>query len=286
VPEFREALGQDSEFWEKCARHTNKQTTRAIQSIYLCDDCAMKLTAESFNNRPPIHHGDTLYGYCGLCNDLKDVTCRFWFVCPICWNVIVAYQKGFVSAKSVHAYWECQIKPHFPELTLLEKEEIYLSAFSRAGKTKKQAATTLEILDFLVVENRPPELAPLFHIELKSGPGAIEQMREFQLDINDSNDIIGTVNNTKLPAYIFHVQLQHKYLPPTRSTEAIGMWCTDIFTLLENKLAERARRGEDKNAGYYSPRAFRPISEFVEQIRSKRYQKLAQKVIDEPLALS
>ncbi len=286
MPEFREVLPQDSEFWEKCARHTNKQTTRMIQAIYLCDECAIRLTAKSFNDRPPIYHGETIEGYCSLCNDLKPVTCRFWFVCPICWNVVVAYQKGFVAAKSVHAYWESRIRPQFPNLTLLEKEEIYLAAFSRAARTKKQSAAALEILDFLVSENQPLEPTPLFHIELKSGPGAIGEMREFQLDINDSNDIIGTVNNTKLPAYIFHVKLDHKYMPPTRATEATGMWYTDIFTLLEHKLAQRARRGEDKDAGYYAPTAFKPIDDFIEEIRSKRYQRLARRVLDEPLKLS
>lgn len=283
---FRDVLLQESEFWEKCARHTNKQTTRMIQAIYLCDDCARKLTTSCFNNRPPIYHGETIEGYCGLCNGLKAVTCRFWFVCPICWNVIVAYQKGFVAAKAVHAYWESRIRPHFPNLTLLEKEEIYLAAFSRTGKTKKEAAASLEILDFLVLESGPSNPNPLFHIELKSGPGAIGEMREFQLDINDSNDIIGTVNNTKIPAYIFHVKLEHKYLPPTRSTEATGMWYTDIFTLLSHKLAQRARRGEDKDAGYYAPAAFNPIDDFIEEIRSKRYEQLTRKVLGEPLSLS
>ena len=41
---------------------------------------------------------------------------------------------------------------------------------------------------------------PIFHVELKTGPGAIDTMKEFQLDVNDSNDIAGAVNHTRLPA--------------------------------------------------------------------------------------
>ena len=51
---FRDVLPQESEFWEACARHTNRQTARTIQAIYLCDDCAIRLTKEGFNDRPPI----------------------------------------------------------------------------------------------------------------------------------------------------------------------------------------------------------------------------------------
>lgn len=240
----RDVLPRESEFWEACARHTTRQTARTLQTGYYCDECAERLTHEAFNDRPPIHHGPELEGFCGLCNERKLVAPRQRFVCSICWNVVIAFQKSIVASRAVHEYWRTTVTPEFPHFILLEKEEVYLSAFSRKGKTKRQAAETLSVLDFLVEERPPEEGKSLFLIELKSGPGAMDQMREFQLDINDSNDIIGAANNTGLPVYIFHVQTEYEYDPPTRAAVARGIWWTDIFTLLSKQNAVRARRGK------------------------------------------
>jgi hypothetical protein len=144
----------------------------------------------------------------------------------------------------------------------------------------------LSVLDFLVEERPPEEGKPLFQIELKSGPGAIDQMREFQLDINDSNDIIGACNNTGLPAYIFHVQTEYQYDPPTRAAVARGIWWTDISTLVSNQRAVRARRGEDKKAGYYSPSAFKLIELFLDELRSERYLELQEQLKSHLLTLT
>jgi len=283
---FRDVLPQESEFWEACARHTNRQTARTIQAIYLCDDCAIRLTKEGFNDRPPIYHGETIEGFCGLCNAGKNVTLRFWFACVYCWNVVVAYQKGFVASQSVHDYWARSVTPLFPHLKLTETGKIYISPYARSPRTKKAAATGLKELDFVVANVEGDQETPLFHIELKAGPGSIQEMLEFQLDINDSNDIIGCANNTKLPCYIFQEQLAHRYAPPTRATVAIGTWWTDIFTLLENQVAVRGRRGEEKEAGYYSPRAFKPIETFADELRERRYTRLKERLEKEPLTLT
>lgn len=278
MPEYKDTLRRDSEFWEACARHTTRQTARTLQTGYYCDECSRRLTREAFNNRPPVYHGPGLKGTCGLCNAYTVVAPRQWFVCGICWNVVLAYQKSIVASQAVHDYWMRNITPKFTNMFLLEKEEVYLSAFARKSKTKKQAAQTLSVLDFWVEERPPQEGQPLFHIELKSGPGAIDEMSEFQLDINDSNDIIGAAKNTGLPVYIFHVQTAFRYDPPTRSCVPLGMWWTDVFTLMEHQRAVRTRRGEDKKAGYYSPDAFKPIDAFPQELSSRRYLKLQKRL--------
>jgi hypothetical protein len=111
-------------------------------------------------------------------------------------------------------------------------------------------------------------------------------MREFQLDINDSDDIIGAANNTGLPVYVFHVQTAFEYEPPTRSSVVRGIWWTDIFTLIEHRLAVRARRGEDKDAGYYSPSAFKTINTFLQELEEKKYISLKARLKKTPLLLS
>jgi len=238
------------------------------------------------SSRPPLYHGETIEGYCGLCNKLQPVTMRQYFVCPFCWNVLVAYQKSFVACTAVHDYWKACVTPAIPTFRLTETEVPYLSSYTRKGKTKKLAAADLEFLDFVIEEQKGDVYKALFHIELKSGPGSIDEMREFQLDINDSNDIIGAVLKTTLPAYIFHVQLDHEYRPPTRRTVYRGVWFTDIFTLLENRISIKTRRGEDKQAGYYSPHAFRPISEFIEVLKAQHYKNLQKLVADQTLQMS
>jgi hypothetical protein len=283
---YRDVLPQDSQFWEKCARHTSPQTARTMQSLYLCDPCAIRICKEAMNNRPPVYHGETIEGYCGLCNKLQQVTMRQYFVCPFCWNVLVAYQKSFVACEAVHYYWKEFFAPQFTNLAITETEVPYCSPYARKGKTKKLAAADLKDLDFIVHERGEP----LFHIELKAGPGSIDEMiangSEWQLDINDSNDIIGAVNKTCIPAYIFHAQLGHEYRPPTRRTVWEAMWFTDIFTLLENRLSVKSRRDEQKAAGYYRPSAFRRIEFFPEALEAKHYLELQKLVDDQKLEMT
>lgn len=277
MPAFTETLPRTSDFWEACARHTARQTCRTVQHIYLCDPCARRLTEKAFNNRPPIYHGETVAGYCGLCNQRTEVTLRLWFACGICWNVIIAYQKSFVASEAVLTFWRQTVQPQFPNLLCEEREVVQLTSFARRAKTKKQLAAELALLDFLVSEIVPAP-KPVFHIELKTGPGSIDEMTEFQLDVNDSNDIIGAVMNTGLPAYIFHSQVVHEYEPPTRYSVARGMWFTDIWTLKANQKATRQRQGENKKAGYYRTEAFKPIGRFVEDLGARRYEELAGRI--------
>lgn len=282
---YRDVLPLDSPFYEACARHTARTTSRALQHIYLCDPCAIRLTKEAFNDRPPIYHGETVDGYCGLCNARTAVTLRQWFVCPFCWNVLGSYQKGFVGPQAVLAFWAREIQPRYPNFAIQETECVFCGPYHRGKNTKKTAAATLKILDFLVSEVRDGKESPVFHIELKAGPGSIDTMSEFQLDVNDSNDIVGAVAYTGLPAYILHVQLDYEYFPPTRRAIAKGMWWTDVVSLEANRTAVRQRRGEDKQAGYYRTAAFQPIDTFIKELETRRFEPLRRALLANPVKL-
>jgi hypothetical protein len=200
--------------------------------------------------------------------------------------VVVAYQKGFVASEALLRFWAAEIVPHLPNFALRETEPVYVSSYQRAKRSKKVAAATLADLDFLVSEvQNGQQVSPIFHIEHKAGPGSIETMSEFQLDVNDSNDIVGAVAYTKLPAYVFHTQLVHAYLPPTRRTVATGMWWTDVLRLEANRTAVRARRGDQKNAGYYKTSAFQPINTFIEELTTRRFEQLRDAVLANPIVL-
>ncbi len=282
---YREITPEASGLFETCARHTSRQTARTLQTIYLCDNCTKRLVHEAFNDRPPVYHGETMQGYCGLCSVQGDVTMRQWFVCGICWNVVLAYQKSIAATAGVHDWWGRAIAPHFRHLRLEETEPVYLSPFARSGKTKKQGAQTLSILDFLVSDISGSSPKGLFHIEQKTGPGSILEMSEFQLDVNDFNDIAGAMANTGLPAYVVHVQASQEYNFPTRKTVVRGLWWTDLFTLFAHQKRVSARRGEDKDAIYFEPSAFRSIDTFADELRRENYKDLTLKLAKTPVKL-
>lgn len=137
MPEYTEVLPRDSEFWEKCARHTAKQTSRNLAYLYLCDPCAVRLLAQALNGRPPVYHGDTVEGYCGLCNERKTVTFRQWFACPICWNVVSSYQRAIAPPLALRTFWDEKIAPAMPSFVVKETDVVFLSPFERQAKTKR-----------------------------------------------------------------------------------------------------------------------------------------------------
>lgn len=282
---YREVTSVTSGLYETCARHTARHTCRILQSAYFCDDCTVRLVQEAFNGRAPIYHGDPFQAFCGLCNHSREVTMRQWFVCGPCWNFILGYQKSVAATAGIQRWWETDVKPKVPHLTLHETEPVKLMPYARGKGTKLQKAAALEILDFIVTDDRKNPPTKLFHIEQKAGPGSIDEMSEFQLDVNDFNDIAGAMNMTKTPCYVVHVQVKHEYAPPTRMTTVSNMWWTDIFAIEQNKKRVAGRRGEDKQAIYFKPAAFKPIETFAEEVLKAGYTAQSAALAKSPIAL-
>lgn len=278
VAPYRDITPESSGEYETCARHTSRHTSRLLQSAYFCDECAKRLVSGAFNNRPPVFHGETIMGVCALCNETREVTMRQWFACGPCWSVILAYQKSIAASKAIHDWWASHVHPRYSHFALEETEPVYLSPYARADKTKIQKASSLEILDFLVSDTRTNPATKVFHIEQKTGPGSIEEMREFQLDVNDFNDVIGAMNKTGIPSYIVHVQANQAYSFPTRKAFIKDMWWTDIFTLQENQKKIAFRRDEYKRAIFYRPTAFQPIDSFLSELERGGYVALKNKM--------
>ena len=271
-------MSQASGLFETCARHTTRSTARTLQSIYVCDPCAKRLTRKAFNGRHPVFHGRSIPGFCGLCNRWRLVTQRQWFVCGPCWNIVLSYQKSIASSRAIHAWWKTKIETQFPHLKLVETEAVFLSPYMRAAQTKLQRAATITILDFQVIDTSKKYARLLFHIEQKAGPASISEMKEFQLDVNDYNDIAGTMNVTRVPAYIVHVQAGRQYAFPTSRTIAQGLWWTDIYALKRNQKRVATRRGSDKKAIYFKPAAFKSIGTFGSELADKGYLLMTRKI--------
>lgn len=280
----RPVLLPDDPFWEACARHQNRSTTRHIGHFFLCDDCTVRLTEECFSSRPPIHHGDTFSGYCVLCGEQKLLALRQWFICPICLNVVLSYPKAVVASSAVHRFWQETIAPVFPDLLLLEQDIVQIEPFIPGRRSQRVKAQSVASLDFLVCVRRGESAIPIFHIKLKTGPGSPEDMPEFQLDVNDYNDIITVVRRTNLPSYVFHIQAVQEYTLPTWRTVARGMWWTDVFMLRSGLIAVRRRRQEDKDAAYFNASVFRPFGDFVAELSERRYELHHQRLLAEGIS--
>lgn len=276
-------LQPGDQHWEKCARHQNSATTRFVANFFLCDDCSDRLQAEVFNGRPPLFEGLHVEGYCGLCNQLTATDLRQWFVCPICLNVVLSYPKGFAASRFVHDFWAREVSPTFPELVLEELDEVKLEPFVHGKRSAKTKGTVAQALDYRVVRQRGESTEPLFCIELKAGPASVSGMSEFQLDVNDFNDIASGCNSSGLPAYVFHVQINDDYLPPTRRSVAKELWWTDVWTLDASRKAVRQRRGEDKRAAYFRPSAFKDRHTFVDELAAHGYEALRERLKSRPI---
>ena len=196
-------LRPGDQHWEKCARHQNSSTTRFVANFFLCDDCSDRLQHEAFNGRSPLFEGLHVEGYCGLCNELTATDLRQWFVCPICVNVVLSYPKGFAASRYVHDFWAHEVTPRFPELVLEELDEVKLEPFVPGKRSAKKKGEVAQALDYRVGRRRGDLTEALFSIELKAGPASIAAMSEFQLDVNDFNDIANGCNGCGLPAYVF-----------------------------------------------------------------------------------
>lgn len=140
-------LTPDSKWWEKCARHKNRQGTRFVAHMFLCERCANTLQRKALNNRPPIYSGLPVRGYCGLCNERKMTKLKQWFICPICLNVILAYTKGFAASRLIRKFWATKIKPKFRHLKLKETEVIRIEPFVAGRRSSKEKAESLTVLD-------------------------------------------------------------------------------------------------------------------------------------------
>ena len=119
-------------------------------------------------------------------------------MCPICVNVVLSYPKGFAASRYVHEFWAREIKPKLPDLDLEELDEVRLEPFVPGRRSAKTKARVVQALDYRVSRRHGEVVEPLFYIELKAGPAAVAEMSEFQLDVNDFNDIANCCNGTGL----------------------------------------------------------------------------------------
>lgn len=242
-----------------CARHSEPARDAELRSYFLCDQCRSDYETLAFGSRPPEWtSGEVIEGYCGHCNELKDVRLTQWFLCGVCDRVVRSIGRSLASVRYVETRWaEAFDQPS--GLTLIEDDPAELRPRGRRSDAGRVATA-----DFRVVRDTTTVLG----LELKSGRSALpgggigNPMAQFQLDTTDCDDISAAAAGLKAPVLLIHAQVVGRAHAPTERYQGVGLWFTRPWDLLPNLVAVRRRPRETRDAAYFRTTAFRPFEEF------------------------
>lgn len=236
-----------------CVRHAKPRKDVRLRHTFVCDECADKWTDEAFDGSKSLWDGESLTGYCNLCNTKKRVRLRTWFLCDICWRVAGSIGRNHVAESAIVSWWRTQVEKDHPHLVIEQND-------ASALRPRRDTDISGEgPLDFLVRNTTTGEV--VIGIENKTGRSSIKEMSAFQLDVSDCDAILHHVRELDIPAYLIHAQVLEIWEPPTVGFAAIGLWWTDIYKLAAGFRDVRTRRDEQRGAAYFSKKAFHPIEE-------------------------
>jgi hypothetical protein len=262
------------EFWEQCARDVYHRTARTVAYLPLCTSCTRTLEVECFNRRPPFARSGSFHGFCSLCNIYQKIHLWQWFMCQTCQNVVLSYGRSRAAAQYVDNFWLSAIKPVASNFSLFETDPVKIESYRAGASSMKAKAARALIGQLQQLDFRVEELGTgnVFLIELKTGPGNPKEMKDFQLDVNDVQDISTAMEILHLPAYVFHVQIENEYRGATRRPVARNLWWADVTTFLAAESSRAERRDERKQAIYFDPSVFQAKESFVEELLERRFE--------------
>lgn len=234
-----------------CVRHLRPRKDVRLRHYFLCDGCTDQWTRGAFDGNRPLWTGESVTGYCQLCNDVKSVRLRTWFLCDICDRVAKSIGRNHVAEKAIIDFWHEHVESQHPYLQIRQND---VSSLRPRRDTDVSGEGPL---DFLVTDTRSN--AVVFGIENKTGRSAIREMSAFQLDISDCDSILHHVRELDIPCYLIHAQVLEDWRPPTMGFRAVGLWWSDIYQMAEHFRDIRTRRDEGRGAAYFSKRAFSEI---------------------------
>lgn len=245
-----------------CVRHAQTRKDVRLRHFFLCDACTKQWVDEAFGGNAPVTYGESIEGYCLLCNNVARVRLQTWFLCDICDRVARSIGRNHVAEDAILRFWAEQVQPKFADLAITQND---LSSLRPRRATDVSGEGPL---DFLVTDAKTGHAA--FGIENKTGRSSIKDMSQFQLDVSDCDSILHHVRELGIPAYIIHAQVLEIWMPPTMGFKAIGLWWSDIFRMTENFAGVKMRRMELRGAAYFKRAAFEPIDTFGDQLYDER----------------
>ncbi|HJQ00663.1 MAG TPA: hypothetical protein VJ851_03600 [Jatrophihabitans sp.] len=253
------ALAEDSYAPYECAREAEPARDAELRGYFLCDECSNAYQTLAFSGRPPEwRSGEVISGYCGHCNELKDVRLTQWYLCGVCDRVIRSIGRSLASVRYVEARW-AQAFDKSSGLVLIENDPAELRP-----RGKRSDATRVAKADFRAMR----ESATILGLELKSGRSPLPgggiggSMGQFQLDTTDCDDMCAAAVELAAPIFLLHAQVIGRAYPPTERYEGVGLWFARPWDLLPNLAAIRRRPRETRDAAYFKTTAFRPFDEF------------------------
>lgn len=253
-----------------CVRHLKPRKDVRLRHFFLCDACTELWSNEAFEGNQPLYTGEAVTGYCLLCNAIyPDVRMRTWFLCDICCRVAGSIGRNHVAEQAVLDFWEGNILPRFPQLTLTQNDA---SSLRQRRVTDQSAGAPI---DFLVRDTGIGR--DVFGIENKAGRSSIPDMSQFQLDVSDCDTILNDMRRLQIPAYVIHTQVLEEWLPPTVGFKVIGLWWSDVYTMAEHFKSVSMRRDEMRGAAYFSKKAFLPMDSLPDSLEGAEDWKLVER---------
>lgn len=264
-----------------CARHGQSRGDTALQSLYLCKNCAGEFQNNAFRSIAPEYIGSPVRGYCLHCNHrFDDVQMRQWYLCGVCNRVVRSIGRSVVADTYLEKWWEQEVQSHFPHLKLKLTDPPELRSYGSHHTQGIQSA-----VDFICTDTKRDE--PLFGIELKTGRGYITgtsigtRMGRFQLDHSDCDDILAVVEREDIPIYLAHAQVIDRASPPTVYYVAVGLWWTDLFSMRHYYQQSRTRPRENRPAAYFDTNMFNDMPAFAQHLRENGPQNLKTRIDSE-----
>lgn len=241
-----------------CVRHLKPRKDARLRHYYLCDGCVAQWTREAFDGNAPVYVGESVTGYCLLCNNRSEgVKLRCWFLCDICHRVAGSIGRNHVAEQAILDFWAEHVEPRCPNLQLIQNDKSSLQPRRDSDKSGQAP------IDFLVRDKVTKKY--VFGIENKTGRSSIRDMSQFQLDTSDCDSILNDMRKLQIPAYVFHAQVLEVWEPPTTGFKIVGLWWSDVYRMAEHFKSVKTRRDEMRGAAYFDKRAFSPIETFVEE---------------------
>jgi len=244
-----------------CARHNDTARDAELRAYFLCETCRDDYAHLAFSDREPEWvSSERVDGFCGHCNDRKQVRLTQWFLCGTCDRVIRSIGRSLASAKYVEARW-AEAFGNAPDLTLEETDAVELRP-----RGKRSDPSRVATADFVATTSHG---VTALGLELKSGRSALpgggigSPMAQFQLDTTDCDDISAAADALDAPVFLVHAQVIGRAHAPTERYEGVGLWFARPWDLLPNLEAVRRRPRETRDAAYFKTTAFRPFSDFT-----------------------
>ena len=241
----------------QCARCLRRQGDVDRAHFFLCPACRHRHQQDAFRDSPPIYSADAGRGRCEYCDEEQAIEHHEWLLCGYCTRVVQSYRMGRLSASFVLDALRTEVEPAVQQLKFEEADPVLVQATGRRGR-RRELATRLDLQAV-----RRDDGAPCFWIEIKTGPGSIDEIPEFQLDCSDCDDIMNAVRVSGLPAFLVHCQMGKIPQPPTMRLVGHGVWWTTLPAFAEAFKDVRPRRGnERKHAAYFQTTCFSTLATF------------------------